>query len=126
MERYVQMHYMLYERNKALEVAKQRELFYWIASFYGVSCVSLFSRFRSTKRPVVLAPILPLSFVLGYYADLAYGSKLHRIAAEAEMIMQNEQELLEWPCGQPTISEIDQARMDLEDSKKLHPVPPNL
>jgi Uncharacterised conserved protein (DUF2368) len=98
MERYVQMHYMLYERNKALEVAKQRELFYWIASFYGVSCVSLFSRFRSTKRPVVLAP----------------------------MIMQNEAELLEWPCGQPTISEIDQARMDLEDSKKLHPVPPNL
>jgi hypothetical protein len=90
-----------------------------------------------------LAPIVPLSFVVGYYADLAYGSKLHRIASEADMIMQHEPELLEWPCGKrkafktsnlltiqlylflfvglPTISEIDQARLELEDVKRLHP-----
>lgn len=26
--------------------------------------------------------IVPLTFVLGYYADLAYGNKLHRIRGE--------------------------------------------
>lgn len=102
-------------------------------------------RFQKTKRPGVLAPLIPLSFVLAYYADLAYGSKIHRIRgtnkpyttdhdyisnwfcfnflilAEADMIMQNEPELLEWPCGLPTVSSIDQARVDTEIEKRLHP-----
>lgn len=42
-------------------------------------------------------------------------------SAEADMIMQNESDLLEWPCGLPTVSSIDQARVDVEMEKKLHP-----
>lgn len=30
-------------------------------------------------KPVLLAPLLPLSFALAYLADLAYGNKIHRI-----------------------------------------------
>lgn len=37
------------------------------------------------------------------------------------MIMQNESDLLEWPRGLPTISSIDQARVEDEREKKLHP-----
>lgn len=42
-------------------------------------------------------------------------------AAEADMIMQNERELLEWPGGLPTVSSIDQARVEVEIEKRLHP-----
>lgn len=38
------------------------------------------------------------------------------------MIMQNEPELLYWPGGLPSISSIDQARIDIEVQKKLHPI----
>lgn len=34
------------------------------------------------------------------------------------MIMNNEGELLQWPCGVPTISEIDQAR-EMEEEVKF-------
>lgn len=37
------------------------------------------------------------------------------------MIMQNEQNLLEWPRGLPTVSNIDQARIDIDIAKRLHP-----
>lgn len=59
-----------------------------------------------------------------YLGDLGYGSKTHRIQMEAEMIMNNESELLQWPCGVPTISEIDQAReMEEEVSNLFVPAP---
>lgn len=38
------------------------------------------------------------------------------------MIMQREPELLEWPMGLPTVSSIDQARVEIEMEKKLHPM----
>lgn len=41
--------------------------------------------------------------------------------AEADMIMNNESELFEWPRGLPTVSSIDQARVETEMEKKLHP-----
>ncbi|XP_031632804.1 plasminogen receptor (KT) [Contarinia nasturtii] len=124
MERWIQMHYQIKERERALEISKSRELFYWIGAFYNVSLIGLFYRYKITKRTTNLMAIVPLTFVLGYYGDLAYGSKLHRIRAEADMIMQNESELLEWPCGLPTVSSIDQARVDIEMEKKLHPLSP--
>jgi hypothetical protein len=44
---------------------------------------------------------------------------------EAENIMQFEMDLLELPCGLPSASSIDQARLDSDEKKKLHPsVPP--
>lgn len=56
---------------------------------------------------------------------MAYGNKLHRIRLEAENIMQFEMDLLELPCGLPSASSIDQARLDNDEKKKLHPsVPP--
>lgn len=144
MERWIQMHYQIRERDVAMEISRSRELFYWIGSFYAVSLIGMVSRFQSTRRPAILAPVLPMSFVVAYFADAAYGSKAHRIRgskklfsqlktlqmffflyiAEAEMIMQHEPELLEWPCGLPTVSSIDQARVEMEIEKKLHPATP--
>lgn len=46
------------------------------------------------------------------------------VTAEAEMILQHEAEMLEWPCGLPSVSNIDQARSEAEMEKKLHPAVP--
>lgn len=69
------------------------------------------------RRPAVLTPLIPMSFVLLYIGDLGYGSKLHRIHAEAEMIMEHEKELLEFPMGLPTVSTIDAARVELDEER---------
>ncbi|XP_037926183.1 plasminogen receptor (KT) isoform X2 [Hermetia illucens] len=124
MERWIQMHYQIKERELALNIARNRELFYWITNFYIVSLVGFISRYRKTKRLGVLTPLVPLSFITAYYADLAYGNKIHRIRAEADMIMKHEQDLLEWPNGLPTVSTIDQARVEVEMEKKMHPQNP--
>lgn len=41
--------------------------------------------------------------------------------AEANMIMEHEQELLNWPGGLPTVASIDEARVEIEMEKKMHP-----
>lgn len=79
MERWIQMHYQIKEREQALEIARDREFFYWFSGFYITSLLGCFSFYQRTRRPVTLLPMVPLSFVMGYYADLAYGSKIHRI-----------------------------------------------
>lgn len=74
-------------------------------------------RFARVKRPAVLTPLIPMSFVLLYVGDLGYGSKVHRIHAEAEMIMEYEKDLLEFPSGLPTIASIDAARVELDEER---------
>ncbi|XP_001354822.2 plasminogen receptor (KT) [Drosophila pseudoobscura] len=121
MERWIQMHYQIKQREQALAIAQHRELFYWLGGFYLSAIYGSASYYQRTKRLSVLAPLLPLSFVMGYYTDWAYGSKLHRIQAEANMIMEHEQELLHWPGGLPSVASIDEARMENEMEKKMHP-----
>lgn len=45
---------------------------------------------------------------------------------EAEMIMNNEKELLKWPCDVPTVAEIDFARELEHEDTKLHPPTPDI
>lgn len=40
------------------------------------------------------------------------------------MIMNNENELLEWPCDIPSVSEIDMGREIASEFKKIHPSSP--
>ena len=70
-----------------------------------------------TKKPSVIAPLLPLTFVVGYQADLAYGSKLSRINAEAENILMFERDIVDIPTGLPTVSTLDMARMQMHEEE---------
>lgn len=56
-----------------------------------------------------------------YMRQLNESNVFGAISAEAEMIMQNEPNLLEWPRGLPSVSSIDQARIDVDIAKRLHP-----
>ncbi|EFA10888.2 plasminogen receptor (KT) isoform X1 [Tribolium castaneum] len=126
-ERQVQIRKQMRDRLVALEIAKARELFFWYGSFYLLSLAGAIVGYRSLpyKRKLIsLLPMVPLTFVVAYQADLAYGNKIHRILVEAEHIMQFEQELLALPLGIPTAASIDLGRMQKDESKKLHPLLP--
>ena len=53
-------------------------------------------------------------------ADLAYGTKMNRIKAEAENIVMYERDLVEMPAGLPSLSSIDAGRMRVLEEKKYH------
>lgn len=67
-------------------------------------------RYVKTKHPAVWFPLLPLSFVVGYQADMAWGNKMDRVIAEADRIVAKEQHLLEMPGPALSVSLIDQER----------------
>ncbi|CAH0717688.1 unnamed protein product, partial [Brenthis ino] len=121
MERQIQLRNQMAERQKAMEIAKNRDLCLWYTTFYIAATTGLFTGFRRTKRAYFLFPLLPLTFVDLYYWDLAYGNKMHRLRMEAEHIMTHESDMLEVPCGLPTPSSIDQGRRDEEEKQKIHP-----
>ena len=66
----------------AMQLARSREMLNWFGSFYVLAAVGMITGFRRSAKPGVLVPLLPLTFVLGYQVDLAYGSKLNRIRGE--------------------------------------------
>lgn len=119
LERQIYMKHLMHQRMLALKIAKARELFFWLTAFYVVSSAGLFAGFRRTKRLSLLTPMLPMTFVLAYQGDLAYGSKLVRIKGEAENIMGFEKELLELPHGVPTVGGIDEAREKAKDEESF-------
>lgn len=62
-----------------MQIAQARELFNWFGSFYAVAATGMIVGFQRSKRPGLLVPLLPLTFIFGYQADLAYGNKIQRI-----------------------------------------------
>ncbi|XP_047035408.1 plasminogen receptor (KT) [Helicoverpa zea] len=121
MERQIQLQYQMQERLMAMQIARSRDTCLWFTTFYVTAATGLITGFRRTKRPYLLVPMIPLTFVTLYYWDLAYGNKVHRIRMEAEHIMTHEADYLEYPCGLPTPSSIDLGRFDVEEKKKIHP-----
>ena len=71
-----------------------------------------------TRSPAVIAPLLPLTFIVGYQADLAYGTKLTRIKSESENILMFEKDLIEMPSGLPTVASLDVARLEMKEEAK--------
>lgn len=44
MDRWIQMHYQIKERERALNISQSRELFYWLTAFYAVSMAGMIYR----------------------------------------------------------------------------------
>lgn len=78
-----------------------------------------------SKKPQVIAPLLPLTFIVGYQGDLAYGSKMSRINAEAENILMFERDLVDIPTGLPTVSSLDMARLQMHEEAKYKATTPD-
>ncbi|CAG4939254.1 unnamed protein product [Colias eurytheme] len=120
-ERQIQLQNQMAERQKATMIASSRDFFLWFTTFHGTVATGLLTGFGKTRKPFLLVPLIPLSFVNLYYYDLAYGNKLHRIRMEAEHIMANEMDILKVPCGLPTPASIDEGRKAEEEARRIHP-----
>ncbi len=66
LERQIQMQNQMRERMAAMPVARSRELFTWFVSFYGLATLGMLRGFRTSGKASVLAPLLPLTFIVGY------------------------------------------------------------
>ncbi|XP_027217103.1 plasminogen receptor (KT) isoform X1 [Penaeus vannamei] len=120
LERQIHMQNEMREKLMSMQIARARELLYWFGAFYAISAIGMIAGFRRTRKPGTLVPLLPLTFIVAYQADLAYGSKLNRIKMEAENILVFERELVSMPMGVPTPASIDEARERQEESKRLN------
>lgn len=87
MERWIQMHDQMGERDRALEVARVRELFLWVAGGGGAALAAQWQRYQATRSAGALAAMVPLVFGVAYMADWAYGSKLQRIRGERRVAL---------------------------------------
>lgn len=104
-----QMNYMR-EKQMSMMLANSRELLNWTGSFYVLALVGMLAGFRHSRNRAALAPILPLTFIIGYQADMAYGTKLERIKDEADRIVKEELSRLSLPGGLPTVEQVDKRR----------------
>ena len=71
-------------RQVAQQLAMVREAFNWWGGFYGIAALGLLAGYVRTKNPAVISPLIPLTFVVGYQADMAMGNKMERILSELE------------------------------------------
>lgn len=110
MERQILMQNQMRERQMAMQVAWSREFLKYFGTFFAVATVGLTVGAVKRKRPALLAPVVPLSFIMAYQVDSAYGTLIYRVRGEAESIMSSEHDRLDLPHGTPTFDSIEKAR----------------
>ncbi|KAM3600436.1 uncharacterized protein V6R79_023545 [Siganus canaliculatus] len=79
MERQILMQNQMRERQMAMQIAWSREFLKYFGTFFTVATVGLGVGAVKRKKPALLAPVIPLSFVLAYQMDSAYGTLLNRM-----------------------------------------------
>uniref|UniRef100_A0A8C4RDK7 Plasminogen receptor, C-terminal lysine transmembrane protein n=1 Tax=Eptatretus burgeri TaxID=7764 RepID=A0A8C4RDK7_EPTBU len=73
-------------------------------------CGCVWLRSIRRKQPRLLVPVIPLTFVLAYQYDFAYGHFIQRARHEAENILDSNVELVAMPGGVPGFDELEKAR----------------
>ncbi|NXI13753.1 PLRKT protein, partial [Irena cyanogastra] len=79
LERQLVLQNLMRERQTAMQIAWTREFLKYFGTFFGLAAVVLTTGAIKRKNPTVLLPIVPLSFVLSYHYDMAYGTLLQRM-----------------------------------------------
>lgn len=110
MERQILMQDQMRQRMMAMQIAWSREFLKYYGSFFSLATLGLTIGAIKAKRPALLAPVVPLSFILAYQVDMAYGTLSNRMRGEAESIMVSEHDRLALPHGTPTYESVEKAR----------------
>ncbi|XP_055488360.1 plasminogen receptor (KT) [Leucoraja erinacea] len=110
LERQMLMQNEMRQRQIAMQIAWSREAIKYFGTFFGLTTVGLTIGAMKKKSPRYLAPLVPLTFILAYQYDLAYGTLMIRMKDEAENIIDSEPTLLGMPKGVPTFETIEKAR----------------
>ncbi|XP_041517609.1 plasminogen receptor (KT) [Microtus oregoni] len=112
LERQLTMQNEMRERQMAMQIAWSREFLKYFGTFFGIATISLTSGAIKRKKPALLIPIVPLSFVFTYQYDLGYGTLLQRMKREAEDILETEKAKLELPKGMITFESLEKVRRE--------------
>ncbi|KAM4634379.1 plasminogen receptor (KT) [Polymixia lowei] len=110
MERQILMQNQMRERQVAMQIAWSREFIKYFGTFFTLATLGLTAGAIKRRKPGLFAPVVPLSFILAYQVDMAYGTLVYRMRGEAESIMLSEQDRLDLPHGTPTFDTIEKAR----------------
>ncbi|KAM6290182.1 plasminogen receptor (KT) [Aegotheles albertisi] len=110
LERQLVMQNQMRERQIAMQIAWTREFIKYFGTFFGLAAVGLTAGAIKKKKPAVLLPIIPLSFIFAYQYDMGYGTLLQRMKGEAENILDTESALLELPKGPLTYEDLEKIR----------------
>ncbi|KAF7669559.1 hypothetical protein LDENG_00155650 [Lucifuga dentata] len=110
MERQILMQNQMRERQMAMQIAWSREFLKYFGTFFTLTTVGLAAGALKKRKPGLLAPLVPLSFILTYQIDSAYGTLIYRMRGEAESIMATEHDRLDLPNGTPTFDSIEKSR----------------
>uniref|UniRef100_A0A8D0C1R7 Plasminogen receptor with a C-terminal lysine n=1 Tax=Salvator merianae TaxID=96440 RepID=A0A8D0C1R7_SALMN len=110
LERQLLMQNQMRERQMAMQIAWTREFLKYFGAFYGLAAMGLTVGAIKKKKPGLFLPVVPLSFILAYQYDMAYGSLLQRMKSEAENVLDTEYPVLEMPKGPLTFDGIEKAR----------------
>uniref|UniRef100_A0A8D0HAG6 Plasminogen receptor with a C-terminal lysine n=1 Tax=Sphenodon punctatus TaxID=8508 RepID=A0A8D0HAG6_SPHPU len=110
LERQILMQNQMRERQMAMQIAWTREFLKYFGAFYGLAAVALTAGSIKKKKPGLLLPVIPLTFILVYQYDMGYGTLLQRMKGEAENILDTESTLLDMPKGVITFETIEKAR----------------
>ncbi|XP_057299660.1 plasminogen receptor (KT)-like [Hydractinia symbiolongicarpus] len=108
--RQMAMQQLMQQRMMAVQLARQREMFNWVAAFTGTTSVVLLLGFMRKKNPAALAPLLPLGFITAYQYDAVYGDKMTRIRADAEYILDEQSNMVEFPRGKLKLEDVEKFR----------------
>lgn len=114
MQRQLAMQMAMRERMIAVSIAQARDMLMFYSAFVGVVAPALLIRGIRTRNPVMLAPLVPISFVLAYQYDMAYHTKMDRIFTAADGILTHERHLLRLPGPPLTLEALDATRQDAE------------
>ncbi|KAM7330067.1 plasminogen receptor (KT) [Alexandromys fortis] len=112
LERQLAMQNEMRERQMAMQIAWSREFLKYFGTFFGIATISLTSGAIKQKKPALLIPIVPLSFIFTYQYDLGYGTLLQRMKREAEDILETEKAKLELPKGMITFESLEKVRRE--------------
>ncbi|XP_028660777.1 plasminogen receptor (KT) [Erpetoichthys calabaricus] len=110
LERQILMQNQMRERQMAMQIAWSREFLKYYGTFFGLVTVGCTLGALKKNRPAMLVPLVPLSLILLYQADMAYGTLLTRMKAEAEQVLDTESYRLQLPHGTPNFESIEKAR----------------
>ncbi|ESO86634.1 hypothetical protein LOTGIDRAFT_194783 [Lottia gigantea] len=119
LERQIQMQNQMRERQMAMQIARSRDMILWYGSFYVFAALGSIAGYRKKGNPAFIAPLIPLTLLLAYQYDMAHGSKMIRIRAEADRVLDLESEVIEMPHGLPTFSQIEAGRLKQKTEERL-------
>jgi len=122
MERQIQMQQLIQERMMAMNVARARDIAYYLMIFTSAVGIVGIPMTVQKKNPVYIFPMFPLAFVWHYFYDLGFGNKLTRQRKYAEELLASKPELVALPKGPITFDEIEECRRKLKlEAEKFEP-----